>query len=354
MSYYVNDNIKKTVRVFPMTKRNGYLRLDMNENPSGLPKDFIESCKEKITGEFLATYPCESDFYKAYSTFIDVNSSSIIATNGSDSAIRYVIQTFGKPGKNVVTVDPTFGMYGVNCSIFGLRQVCVPYNEDLSFDTQKLVNAIDTNTSIAILVNPNNPMGDAFSIGDAKSIIQKAHLCGAIVLIDEAYHYFYDKTFLPLLSEFDNVLVLRTFSKLFSLAALRLGVIIGNNTLIDYIRRARLTFETNSTALLFASELLKRRDIITSLINSEREGKRYLTQILLSSGYKIIECKANFLLIAPKSSVKHTEDALREKHKILIHTFNSGVLKDYIRVTTGEVAIMKKFYSAFIDCDKME
>lgn len=348
---YVRQGVLNTKRVFPDEHRYGLIRCDMNENPEGLPADFVNGVLSEITPEFLATYPEQGVFCDAYSAFIGVGAENVLPTNGTDSAIRYILETFGEAGKDIVTVHPTFGMYGVNCSIFDLKHKPVPYNDDLSFSTQKLLDAIDENTRVVVILNPNNPVGDAFSLEDMQKIATRASEVGAVVLVDEAYHYFYDETFLPLVKDADNILLLRTFSKLFSLAALRLGVVIGNKTLIDYIRRARLTFEVNSVALLFGTRLLQNRDIIDTLIKTEHAGKEYLSTALAKHGYKFLVGKGNFVLVHTKTPAQSVAQRLFAQN-VLVHTFGTGPLEKYIRISTGSTAIMERVCRLLFEVDK--
>ena len=114
MNYHVNEYIKNTVRVFPMQNRYGMHRYDMNENPEGLPKEFVDSVLKEITPEFLAIYPEPDRFLHKYAKFIGAEYENVLTTNGSDMAIRYLLETFGEVGKEVVTVAPSFEMYWVN------------------------------------------------------------------------------------------------------------------------------------------------------------------------------------------------------------------------------------------------
>ena len=352
MKYYVNEHILNTKRVFPNQGRYSYYRYDMNENTTGLPKDFVDTVLKEITPEFLSTYPEPDKFLKKYATYINADFDNVVTTNGSDMAIRYILEVFGEEGKDVVTVSPTFEMYRVNCSILGLCHKPVAYENDLSLDIEKILTAIDDNTRLVILVNPNNPVGNVYSEEDLKKILKRTKEKNAILVVDEAYHYFYDKSFLEYALKEENVIVLRTFSKLFSLAALRIGVIIGHPTLIDYIKRSRLTFDTNAVALLFAERILDRPDLIQQLIQTEADGKKYALMRLESLGYECRECKGNFIFIKTNSNAQNVARTLEEKKKILVHAYSNEFLKDYIRVSTGDMNSMKFFIDSFIEIDK--
>lgn len=351
---FVNENIKNTERVFPMQGRYGYLRYDMNENPEGLPEDFVKSVLKEITPEFLAIYPEPDRFLYKYAKSLNVGYENVMATNGSDMAIRYLLETFGEPGKDVVTVSPSFEMYWVNCNILGYHHVPVSYESDLTIKIEKITGAINENTRIVVLLNPNNPIGNVYTQEEAETVIRKAEKVGATVVIDEAYHYFYDNTFINLISKYDNVAVLRTFSKLYSIAACRLGVIIGSSEIIRYVKKSKLTFDVNSIALLFGERLIENPEIRQQLIKTEKEGKQYLLQELKNTGYECRDCKGNFVFVRPKNNPEVLEKYLREKKHILVKSFSNELLRPYLRISTGSVNMMKQFWLAFIKADQDE
>lgn len=352
MDIYVNQFIKDTKRVFPMQNRYGYLRYDMNENPEGLPKEFVDSVLREITPEFLAIYPEPDSFIKKYADFIKVKFDNVLATNGSDMAIRYLLETFGEIGKEVVSVSPSFEMYWVNCCILGYKHIPVEYEGDLSLDINKVLKAINENTRIVVLLNPNNPIGNVYTSEEVELVIDKAERVGAIVIIDEAYHYFYHKTFLKYAITKSNVVVLCTFSKLFSLAACRLGVIISNPTIIHYVKNARLTFDVNSIALLFAERIIEHPEIIKTLIDSENEGKNYILEKLTDLGYKCKDCRGNFIFVKPKHDAHLVCERLEKEKKVLVHSYGNELLKDYLRISVGSIQAMQVFLKAFLDIDK--
>lgn len=352
MNYYVNEHIKNTQRVFPGQGRYDLYRYDMNENPEGLPKEFVDSVLKEVTPEFLSIYPEPDRFLNKYASFIGAKYENLVATNGSDMGIRYLLEVFGEEGKEVVTVAPSFEMYWVNCNILGLKHVPVSYNNDFTIDVDKIVNAITTDTRVVVLLNPNNPMGDAYTEEEFLKILAKAKEVGAIVIVDEAYHYFYENTFLKYALEEENVVVLRTFSKLFSIAACRLGVIISNPQIVHYVKNAKLTFDANSIALLFAERIIEHPEIVEELIRTEKEGKAYTLSSLREHGYECRECKGNFLFVKPRHNAKEIATRLEVEKKVLVHPYGNELLKDYIRVSVGSVEAMKIFLDAFYEVDK--
>jgi len=352
VNVYVNPFVAKMTRVFPPQERYGKLRYDMNENPEGLPKEFVDSVLREITPEFLSIYPEPDKFLKKYAKFIGVDFENVVCTNGSDQAIRYLLETFGEIGKEVVTVAPSFEMYWVNCMLLGYRHVPVAYEQDMTIRIEKIVDAITENTRVVVLLNPNNPVGNVYTDDEFAVVQKRAEEVGALVIVDEAYHYFYSKTFLKQALTSPNVVALRTFSKLMSLAACRLGVVIGNPELIHYVRNLRLTFDVNSLALLFAERLIERPEIVQHLVNAQQEGKNWLLEELRSRNYWCRDCQGNFIFIRPNRDAHEVSALLEKNYNVLIHPYGNSLLKDYIRVSTGSRAAMQKFLNAFLSADK--
>ena len=351
MNVHVNQYVKEMTRIFPPQDRYGKLRYDMNENPEGLPKEFVDSVLKEITPEFLAIYPEPDRFLRKYAEFIGVKFENLVCTNGSDQAIRYLLEAFGEVGKEVVTVAPSFEMYWVNCMLLGYKHVPVAYEPDLTIKIEKIIAAINENTRIVVLLNPNNPVGNVYTDEEFAAVQKRAEEVGALVIVDEAYHYFYSKTFLPQALKAPNVVVMRTFSKLMSLAACRLGVVIGNAELVHYVRNLRLTFDANSIALLFAERLIDRPEIIQQLIETQQAGKDWLMKELADRGYWTRDCTGNFIFVKPNHDAHDVSKRLEDEYGVLVHPYGNPMLKEYIRVSTGSKDAMEKFLSAFVKVD---
>lgn len=348
---YVKECVKEIERIGGRQGRLDFLRLDMNENPEGLPLDFVEKVKKELTPEFFATYPEPEKFLKILGEYLGVRRENLCVTNGSDMAIRYLFEVFGRPGSSVVTVSPTFEMYRINCLIFGLSHKPVLYNPDFTLDFEKVFDAITEEVSIVSVLNPNNPIGTVYTDEQFDRIARKAADVGALVIVDEAYHYFYDKTFLGKIFQYDNVVLLRTFSKLFSVASVRLGFLVGNEKLIKYVWNVRPTFDTNAVALKFGEMLLTEPGLCERLVAIEKEGRGYLVDSLRDHGYEFFAENGNYAFIRTKRPVAEVKARLEEK-KILVKSYGQELLKDYIRISTGSRKAMEQFAAAFYEVDR--
>ena len=360
---YVKPWIKDIVRVGGQQGRAGFLRLDMNENPGGLPADFVEDVKRELTPEYLAMYPEESrclDLLAGYLTAeaglekgpASIGVNNLCLTNGSDMAIRYLYEVYAKKGSTVVTVAPSFEMYRIYSLVFGLNHRPVIYHDDFTLPVEEILEAIQEDTDIVVLLNPNNPVGRAYTDDEFERITDRAAEVGALVIVDEAYHYFYKKTFLREALGKDHVVVIRTFSKLMSLAGCRMGFMVAAPQLIEYVKHVRPSFEVNTVALKFAEKLLERPELIDEMQKEAEEGKRYLLTSLKDAGYDVMEREGNFIFVRPRfqEAAKAADRLEHEKH-VLVKTYGAPLLKDYLRISTGARCYMEQFLEAFYEVD---
>lgn len=225
--YYFDKKIKNLNRVFDQNAREGYLRLDLNENPGGLPQDFISEILKNITPEFISQYPETLHFSEVLARYLGTDISHICLTNGSAEGIRYIIQAFTSENGRIVGVVPSYFMFQVYSEMYGRNFIKIPYEENLSMDVEKIIREITEETQLLILLNPNNPMGNVYTDEEFEKIMVAARTNKVTVLVDEAYHYFYPKTFIRYALNEDHVFITRTFSKLFSMAGCRLGYVVG-------------------------------------------------------------------------------------------------------------------------------
>lgn len=344
--YYVNPNIKDLYRVKFHDERKPFLRLDMNENPEGIPEEIFREIMEKVTPSFLATYPEKDKLLELLAVHNEIKKEQISLTAGSDEAMRLIFQCFGQEGKTLLSVTPSFEMYSVYANMFGMNHATVEYSDSFSVSVNDICKQINQDTGIVVLLNPNSPIGTIYSGEDLCKVLDLARASGAIVVIDEAYYYFNEKTFMPLIDRYDNVLVLRTFSKLFSLAGLRIGYVSGNEQLIDYVEKAQSTFNVNNVAILFATELIQREDLICKLIDVEKEGHEWLLRQLQGEGYKALSLKGNYILFYPNYPSNEIVEAMKQRG-VLVRDYGKGILQGWIRISTGSIDCMKKFWETY-------
>jgi histidinol-phosphate aminotransferase len=292
--------------------RRGFLRLDKNENPGGLPEEFIQEVLSEINSEFISSYPEYGKVKEKIANHIGLKPVNISLSNGSDSSIKNIFETYISNNDNILVTDPTFAMYPIYSKIFNAQTISIPYQSLDIFPKEDFLEALDEDVKISVIVNPNNPTGSSVDISFIEEAVKKAQQYHSIVIVDEAYHYYYPETAMSLIHDYNNLIVLRSFSKMFSMASLRLGYAAANEQIVNHLQKVKPTFEVNSVAALFGAKILEREEIIDELIIEESEGKRVLAEKLREEN---IECKigkANFILIKCGKRVNEIMEKLEQ------------------------------------------
>lgn len=329
-------------------RRRGYLRLDMNEGVPGLPADFVRAVWAECDAEFLATYPEYGTIQEKIANHNQVSPENIILANGSDAAIKYLFDAYVSPGDKILLTDPTFAMYSVYCRMFAAQPLVLSCQPDLTFSAEEFRRQIVPDLRLAVVVNPNNPTGYAFPPNQLLELIQEAYRHDVLMVVDEAYFYFYPESMVKEIVHFDNLIVLRTFSKLCGLAAARLGYAVACPSIIDNLRKVQPTYDVNGIALMLAEKLLDDPGLIQDLIQDAADGKNFLLRQLAAAGIEHLAGQANFVLIKCDGRAPKLAEIL-EREKILVgFGFQNIHMQDYLRITVGSKKIMAQFWQTFI------
>lgn len=322
----------------PTSGREKSLRLDFNENTVGCSPNVIKSLG-KLGRKSLSVYPEYINLRINLAKYCSVNADEIIATNGTDEAIKTIIEAYIEKGKDEIIIPvPTYAMFKFYAQLNEAVIKEISYNEDLSFPAENVLNAINIKTKIIILVNPNNPTGTSIKAKDIIKIIKKAKKNNALVLIDEAYYQFYGKSSIPLIKKYDNLFVIQTFSKAFGLAGLRLGYIISNKSSIGIIQKVLSPYSVNIAAAVCASEASKDSVYIKKYVEEVNASKKIFLRELLSLGIKYYKTNANFVLlkIGPQAAIFC--EKLKEKGVLVRNRSNDPLLQGCVRITLGTVS----------------
>jgi len=351
--YYLNKNIKDLNRVFDQHERKGYLRLDLNENPTGLPQSFIDKVLKDVDSDFISQYPETLEFTETLANYLETDIEHINLVNGSSEGIRNIIEAYTSEGGKILGVTPSYAMFEVYSKMYGRNFVPIEYTDDLKINIEDVLNAMTKDIQLLIVVNPNNPVGNAFTNEEIEKIIKKAKENEITILIDEAYYYFYDNTFIKYALENEHIFLTRTFSKLFSLAGCRLGYVVGWPDGIKMIQKLCTPHNVNAFGMKFAKAVIDEPNMIETLVSKHKDGREYLINFLNVNGYEFSALNGNFMFIKPKSDPNILVDKMKNEKGILIKTYSGiGKLGNCLRVTTGERSAMIKFIEALNELDK--
>ncbi len=351
--YFEDDKIKNLNRIFDQNERKDYLRLDLNENPGGLPQEFIDTVLAQTTSQMVSQYPETLHFTQVLAESLDTDINHLCLVNGSAEGIRYIIQAFTSPNGRIVGVVPSYFMFQIYSQMYGRDFVSVPYNEDLTMDVNNIIEAMTDETQLLILLNPNNPMGNAYSDNEFARILETAKQKQITLLIDEAYYYFYPKTFINYALTQEHIFVTRTFSKLFSMAGCRLGYVAGWPAGIQLVQKMCTPHNVNAFALKIAEAILMKPGMIDELVKKYRQGRTYLEKELDGHGYGHTGEAGNFMFIKPKTDPRVLVHRMKEEKQILIKSYdNVGKFGCCLRVSIGEQQYMEKFVQALLQLDR--
>lgn len=350
--YYLDPKIENLYRIFDQNERKDYLRLDLNENPGGLPQSFINEVLSDITPRFISQYPETLEFTQKLAHFLGADISNICLVNGSSEGIRYIIQAFTSTGGRIVGVVPSYFMFQVYSEMYGRNFIKVPYNDDLTMNIDNIIDMLTDDTQLLILLNPNNPMGNVYTEEEFNRIMTVANEKQITVLVDEAYHYFYPGTFIEYALKNKHVFITRTFSKLFSLAGCRLGYVVGWAEGVKMVQKLCTPHNTNAFAMKFAEKMIENPSVINDLIDKFKEGRKFLIDTLDKNGYQHKGEAGNFIFIKVKTDADIIVKRMKDEKSILIKSYdNVGNFGKCLRVTIGEKKYMELFTQALFQLD---
>ena len=330
------------------TGRGGFLRLDLNEG-AGLPEGFVKMAASGLTSDFLSRYPEYHGLKKLLARHNHLRPENISLGNGSDGVIKNIFEVFVGKGDRVLMTDPTFAMYPIYCRMFQARARSVPYRVDLAFPYDEFSSRLVPGVRLAILVNPNNPTGTALAPERVLTLARKARRHGTLFLVDEAYFYFCPKTLMPWVGKPDNLIVLRTFSKLCGLAAGRLGYAAASPDIVHALRSTKSVFDVNSLSVFFAERLLREPALLGRLRAEARDGKEWILSRLRREGVPHVAGEANFILIECGPQAVARLVRMLARRKVLVSGgFPHEGLRGCIRVTTGSRSAMAGFWRNFL------
>jgi histidinol-phosphate aminotransferase len=288
--------------------------------------------REQLTAEGLSIYPEYGKTKQELGEFFGVDEDDFILTNGTDEAIQVLINTYVDDGHEVLILQPSYAMYRFYAELAGASVREIPYRaQKLAFPLEELLEAITPETRAVLIANPNNPTGTGTSRAGIERILEKAE--NAAVLIDEAYYEFCGVTAMGLLQDLPNLFVSRTFSKVYGMAAMRLGCLFSQNGNIDFLHKAQSPYSVNTVATMAARAAIQDKAYIEKYVTEVLAARELLYVGLEKLGIPYYESKANFVLIQAGTRAIPLRDELRRRG-VLVRD-RSYELSGCVRVTVG-------------------
>ena len=342
MSRYLSERLQALAPYVPGEQPKVKLnKLNTNESPVPPAPGVREAVAEAATNLQLYNDLSAAKLTGLLAKTYGLKENQITVSNGSDEILAFAFQAFG--GHGLIFPDITYGFYPVWANLFRLDAKTVPLDKDFNVD----IADYQGNDRCIVLANPNAPTGKALPLSALREIAEKNP--DQVVIVDEAYVDFGAESALALVPEFDNVLVVRTFSKSRQLAGARLGFAMGNAALIDDLNRVRFSFHpynVNTLTQAAGAAALEQPKYFEACRQTIMETRAWTAEQLKVLGFTVLDSKANFLFAAaPGRNGAEYQKALREKN-ILVRYFDLPRIRDFTRITIGTKAQMEQLIQA--------
>ncbi|MDP2759760.1 MAG: histidinol-phosphate transaminase [Sideroxyarcus sp.] len=341
----------RALNAYHVPPASGMIKLDAMENPYLLPQALRDQIARSVADAEINRYPDPGaqQLKAGIRQVVDLPPGmDILLGNGSDEIIQLLALALAKPGAVVLSVEPSFVMYRMIATFAGMRYVGVPLREDFSLDLEAMLESIKREQpALVFLAYPNNPTGNLFDAAAVRRIIETAP---GLVVLDEAYYAFASDSFIPQLAHYDNLLVMRTFSKL-GMAGLRLGFVAGSAAWLSQLEKLRLPYNVGVLPQLVATQLLAHHDVLLAQAESIKQERTGLLAALQAiRGVTAYPSEANFILFRIAAATAVFEGL--KQRGVLIKKLDGShpALRNCLRVTIGTATENERFITALREC----
>ena len=333
---------------YDVTERDWRIKINANESNYNLPPQIEERLMGRLTRVAFNRYPNEEydALREQIAASVGVAKENILLGGGSSEIIEKVFHGFGGAGHKIVCPEPSFSMYRIYAKAAEGEYLPVELNEDYTFDAQRFVASIkDANAALAVVCNPNNPTGTGIPLPDIAFVADNTDCA---LLLDEAYMEFFagENSAIRLLKSHPNLIVARTFSKAYGLAAARVGYMIAAADIVSMIEKTFMPYHLNVLSLVTADIVYQMRDEYAPRIaQAIAERKRLQEALRQMPGFRVYPSETNFLLVKHERAV--ALNSYLEEKGIGIRSFgNSARLADCLRISVGQRAENDEVISA--------
>ncbi|MEP7271351.1 MAG: histidinol-phosphate transaminase [Acidobacteriota bacterium] len=333
------DKIKPQVRgiqAYTLAPLKAPIKVNQNENPYEMPAEIKSEVFRRLEQRPWSRYPTfvPTELHEKLAQHAGWIPEGVIAGNGSNELIQALLTVTVSPGTRVIIPEPTFTLYRQLVTVLGGDVIAVPLNDRLGFHIPKLASKVAVvKPDLTILCSPNNPTGCIISERDLRLLLRGSE---GLVVVDQAYVEFGGEDFVPLLREFSNLIILRTFSKAMAMAGLRVGYLLASPMLVTEISKAKLPYNLNFFSVMAAEVALERFSLLEPIIAQIRnERERLFGELRSIDGVAAHPSEANFFLLR---SVLPPGDLFERLHSrgILIRDVSKyPMLSEYVRISIG-------------------
>jgi histidinol-phosphate aminotransferase len=331
-----------------MRGRERFVRLDRNERVTPFPSAEFAAMLSTLRPEMFCAYPDPWPLVERLSTRLGLPPEWVSLTNGSDAAIRKLFQTYLRPADVVLLANPSYAMYPIYTQMFGGTADFVSYRPDRTLDLSLVHEKLAGRPRIVALAYPDQPTGAIIPLDKLREMVADAHRHDVLCIIDEAYFPFHPLTAVGFVSEFDNLVVTRTFSKVGGLAGLRLGYFVAQPEVIGAVDRVRGAHEVNAVAIQMGCFMLDHPAIGDSFVRDIEAGRAVLAGASAQLGLGFPPSPANFQLLELPAGLDPVAvvEALRARGYLVKGGFEHPSVERCIRVTLAGPDVIGPFVDA--------
>jgi histidinol-phosphate aminotransferase len=321
------------------------LWLDKNENLDPELLAVSQAVLSSIPPIALATYPEAGELYRRLAQWVGVGPESLLLTPGSDGAIRLVFEAFVEHGDAVVHTNPTFAMYPVYSQMFGAEACAVEYSRAVNgpyLDPKALLQALrEYKPKLLCLPNPDSPTGTVLAPEILQEILAACEAVGTVLLLDEAYHPFYEWSAVSWTEKSRNLIVARTFAKAWGAAGLRIGYAVAHPETISLLHKMRPMYETSTLSIEFMLRMLDHTAEMERSVARIKAGKNFFQEEMQCRGFTVLPTNGNFMHVAfaEKSQAVH---AALTGNVLYRASFDHPSLAAYSRFSVAPKPVMAK------------
>jgi len=333
--------------------RENHLRLDRNERTFLFDEKDFKNILNEISNYDLIAYPNLEPLYHAISKYHNINRSSLLLASGGDNAIKHIFETYLYEGDSILNANPNYAMYSVYSSMYGVEEIPMSYNTDLKLESNQIINQIKSNTKIIIISNPGHN-GIKLNQTCIFDILNYTKNRGILILLDEAYIDFTNGSYINYVNKFQNLYILRTMSKGFGIASLRVSYIVSSKTNINNLTKVKPAYEISGVSAKIAQFLIENSSIKDKYIREILKNREFLIDFFKKSKISFLPTETNFIYFKTNLDSDILKLEFEKNNLYLKSAPKINPFSGFLRLTIGDEDQMKFFTKTLIKILKIE
>lgn len=333
---WINPAVSQLIRIKDEPEeRTGMFRMDRNERTWPFPEVIMEEIRKNITSEVLTNYPEIDSLYNEMAEYLGISPDELIFHTGSDLVIKSIFETYIQKNDKVLMPRPSYAMYGVYASMYQAELLQQRYDQELKFDLDAYcVRIKEEHPKLVIIENPNGFIGNSYTALEVERVIKAAEEVNALIVVDEAYIDYVCESVLPLITKYPNLIIVRTMSKAWGLAGLRVGYAISAKENIQDLFKVKPMHQLTEVSVIATKVLLKNADLVPKYVAEVNQVREYFNGQLRKMGLATSDSRTHFVTVklGDKVSLDDFRMCAKKKNYLLRRPFSEDELNKWVRI----------------------